>query len=80
MEDKRSACFKTVLRFEEATKISLTITKQRLLRGYNPAGSSPTAQSTHFKISKAELAMYLLVKKQNGNGNNILVYQRKESL
>lgn len=79
-EKKRSSCFKTVLKFQEATKISLTITQERLVMGYKPAGASPTAQSTHFKISKAEVAVYLLVKTQNGNGNSVIVYQRKESL
>lgn len=44
--------------------MSLTITKQRLVMGYNPAGASPAAQSTHFKICKAEVAMYLLQKKK----------------
>lgn len=62
-EKERSACFKrmegiAVLTFKEATEISL-----RLVMGYSPAGRSPTTQCTSFKISKAEVAMYLLIKK-----------------
>lgn len=49
-EKERSGCFKrvegiAVLKFKEATKTSLTITKLRLVMGYNPVGGSPTTCS-----------------------------------
>lgn len=51
MQEKEwSGCFKRMegiagLKFKEATKTSLTITKQTLAMGYNPDGGSPTTHS-----------------------------------